>query len=268
MCDVTENLKVDNELIEPETNFNYDEFFKDRHFNLPGLPHERPVKEEIQIGRKEYNGKEWKVCKVEYSTCHECEYPLQTVDHHRGERICECGLTNKKVEFIKDYIFSKQNTPGKLRTSKDSMTYEEERVLKHIHTKERKKNITTHVREKAKEDAEKENKKIHRLHVKTPRTDYNKKQYTLTLEIIASQLFMTSLQVDAVKSIINKYPLTTIHSRVHHRTTIAGICRYVLLKDGRGKGNELRFNRTAFKFVGLSDSNYNIIKSNLSRLGI
>jgi hypothetical protein len=47
---------------------------------------------------------------------------------------------------------------------------------------------------------------------------------------------------------------------------IAGICRYILLKERNG--GELRFNRSVFKFIGLNEATYNIIENNLKRLRI
>ncbi|MBZ2166338.1 TFIIB-type zinc ribbon-containing protein [Methanobacterium spitsbergense] len=268
MCNaIKENLDTNLESEPEKKEFNYDEFFKDKEFHLPQSKHERPSKEITLLSSRitDDKGKSWGIERYEYKTCIEpnCGYPLVAIDALRGERVCEgCGLTNKHQVMIADMDLKQQHSEEPLRTSEDAgdITHDEEKVLTHIKKRAKKKEYTTKVRE-----AELENRNC-KLQVKTPMQDWRKKQYILTLGTISSQLLMTRDQKKRVKHIINKHSLVQIHSRVDQKTTIAGICRYILMKDGRGK--ELRFNQSVFKFVGLNESNYNVIKRNLDRLRV
>ena len=271
MCNAKENSEYNLELSEPEKidfrniPFNYDIYFKDKQLRLPQCKHERPFKEtQLSTAKvKDNNGKSWKVERYEYKTCNECGHPLVAMDPCRGERVCECGLTNKRVMMINDFDLQKQQCREPLRDSKTSQTLEEEKFLEHFRRNNRRKKIKT----KAQIELEKENKSTYiKVQPRTPQQEWRKAQYILTLGTISSQLLMTKDQKDRVKHVINNHPLNVIHSRVDQRTTIAGICRYVLMKDGRG--TELRYNRSAFKFAGLNETNYNVIKRNLERLGI
>ncbi len=271
MCTDNKELNSNLELSEHEKidfrniPFNYDIYFKDKQLRLPQCKHERPFKD-VQVSTsnvKDDNGKSWKVERYEYKTCNECGHPLITIDSSRGERVCECGLTNKRQVMINDWDLQKQHSSEDLRDSKTSQTHEEEKFLEHFRRNNRRKKIKT----KAQLELEKENESTFiKVQPRTPQQEWRKAQYILTLGTISSQLLMTKNQKDRVKDVINKHSLNVIHSRVDQRTTIAGICRYILKKDGRGK--ELRFNRSAFKFAGLNETNYNVIKRNLDRLGI
>ena len=267
MCNAINESNTNSELpklvipryVNKDVTVTYDIYFKNKTFSLPLCAHEKPFKEVKLTNNKikEY-GKEWKVEKYEYKTCHECGGELVAMDRSRGERVCECGMTNKRVMMIADTELEWQGSKDTLRNSKDSLTYDERKVLKVIHKHEKKRGITTKVREKAK-------KKV-KVQVKTPMKDYRKSQYAIIVDSISSQLFMTKPQKDRVKSIIDKHSLRMFHNRIGYRTILAGICRYVLMKDNRGK--ELRFNRSVFEFVGLNKSNYDIIERNLKGLGI
>jgi len=240
LCNAKEDFNLE---IEPESiKFSYDIYFKDKKLCLPKLQHERPIKDTQIIHITDDNGISKPVERIEYTTCRECGYPLVTLDRHRSERICECGMTNKRIIMISDYELDSQHSPEPVHTKETSLTYDEKRFLK----SKRRKGLKT----------------------RTSMQDYRKSQYILTFKIISSQLFMTEPQKDRVKNVINDHSLQLIHSRVNHKIIIACICRYILLQYGRGRGNELRFNITAFKFIGLDSSNYNIIERNLKRLGI
>lgn len=220
----------------------YNELFKEKEFILPQSKHERPIIEsEIETRKDPETGEIKKVEVNEYGTCLECGFPLVALDRHHAERVCECGVTNKKIILLHDNDIKQQQSPDKLRSSKDTgYTDDEIRFMRSRHKKVPK--------------------------VRTPKADWRKSQHYLTLGNISSQLMMTKYQKDKVKEIIDKHSLHIIHSRVDARTTIAGICRYVLKQDGRGR--ELRYNISAFKFVGLNKSNYDVIERNLQRLGI
>jgi len=220
----------------------YNKLFKGKEFRLPQSKHERPIIEsEIETRKDPETGEIKKVEVNEYGTCLECGYPLVALDRHHAERVCECGVTNKKVILLHDTDIKQQQSSEKLRSSKDTgYTDDEIRFLK-----SRKKKVPQ---------------------TRTPKTDWRKSQYYLTLGNISSQLMMTKIQKDKVKEIIDQHSLHMIHSRVDARTTIAGICRYILKQDGRGR--ELQYNKSAFKFVGLNKSNYDVIERNLKRIGI
>lgn len=248
MCNaIKENLDTNSDS-EPEIKeFNYDVYFKDKKLKLPKCQHERPLQEVTQYGRikdKEGNLSDLPIEKHEYNTCHECGGELVALDRSRGEKVCDqCGMTNKHVKMTNDYILQKQCSPEKLNDSKTTeYTPTEKKFLK--------------------------SKKRKGLKTRTSKADWRKAQHVLTLQTITKQLFMTKPQIDQVKSILDDHSLKIIHSRVDRKITIAGICRYILLKDGRGRGNELRFNISAFKFIGLDNSNYHVIEHNLKRLGI
>lgn len=222
----------------------YNELFKEKEFKLPQSKHERPIIEsEIKTIKDLESGEIKKVESNIYGTCKECGYPLVALDRHHAERVCECGVTNKKIILLNDAELEKNYSPEPLRSSKDTgYTDDEKRFFKSQH------------------------KKVPKTF--TPKPQWRKSQHILTVNSIGSQLMMTKPQIDEVKRIIDTHSLRLIHSRVNSKIIIAGICRYILLKEGRGLGNELRFNRSVFKFIGLDNSNYNIIKLNLQRLGI
>ncbi|MBZ2166994.1 hypothetical protein [Methanobacterium spitsbergense] len=225
---------------EPETI--YDELFKDKKFALPQNKHERPIREtELQKIKDKETGEIKKIEVNTYGECIECGYPLVALDHHRAERICECGMTNKKIILLPDTGMKKERSKQPLRTSKNTgYTPEEAQFLN-------------------------SNRKRRGPKVRSEKQDWKKSQHIFFLGTIKSQLLMNYTQEKRVKEIINNHSLHLIHSRVDARTVIAGICRYILLQDGRGK--ELRYNRSAFKFVGLNEFNYNVIERNLKRLG-
>jgi hypothetical protein len=271
LCNTIKNPDLNIDLPEPEKldfrnkEFNYDIYFKDKSFRLPQCKHERPFNDSTILKERvtDINGKSWKVERYEYKSCSECGHPLVAMDPLRGERVCECGMTNKRVMMIADTELKWQGSKDKLRDSKTSQTYEEEKFLEQFRRNNRKKNIITH----AQKEMEKENKSTHiKVHPRTPIQEWRKAQYILTLGAISSQLLMNKSQKDRVKHIIEKHSLKTIHSRMDQRITIAGICRYILMKDGRG--SELRYNRSAFKFAGLDETKYEVIRRNLDRLGI
>lgn len=101
-------------------------------------------------------GKSWKVERYEYKSCSECGHPLVAMDPLRGERVCECGMTNERVMMIADSELKWQGSKDPLRNSKDSLTYDEIQVLKHIRTHDKQEGFTT----RAKIKAEKKKKKI------------------------------------------------------------------------------------------------------------
>ena len=215
---------------------------------------------EIIRGQIEYlNGKPWRVERYEYKTCHECNYPLVAMDPLRGERVCECGMTNKIKIMIADMDLKKQHSGEPLNNPKSGYTYDERKYLKKVRR----------AKHKTRTRVEETKKGNHGVYLKnnTKTSDWKKKQYILALGIISSQLLMTKTQKKKVEEIIVTHSLSMIHSRVNHKTTIAGICRYVLMKDSFSAG-ELRFNRSVFEFVGLSKPTYNIIEHNLKRLGL
>jgi hypothetical protein len=42
-------------------------------------------------------GKSWQVERYDYKSCSECGHPLVAIDLLKGERVCECGMTNKRI---------------------------------------------------------------------------------------------------------------------------------------------------------------------------
>jgi transcription initiation factor TFIIIB Brf1 subunit/transcription initiation factor TFIIB len=278
MCNSVKDSNSNSELpkqlipryVNKDVTVTYDIFFKNETFNLPLCSHERPFKEVKFTDDKIYKyGKDWKIEKYEYKTCPECGGELVAMDRSRGERVCECGMTNKRVMMIADTELIWQGSKDKLHTTKDSLTFEEKKVLKEIHKRAKQKGYKTavgHIEANKKKKQGKDYKK-EKVHVKTPMKDYRKSQYIIIMDNIGSQLFMTNPQKDKVKSIINKHSLRMFHNRIGYRTIIAGICRYVLMKESMSAG-ELRFNRSVFKFVGLTEPTYSIIKRNLEWLGL
>lgn len=112
MCNAKENIDFNIELSEPgnlitkcvnkDVSVCYDIFFKNQRFNLPLSRHERPFKEVKILDERidDYNGKSWGIEKYEYKTCPECGSSIIAIDPLRGERVCECGLTNKRGIMI------------------------------------------------------------------------------------------------------------------------------------------------------------------------
>jgi hypothetical protein len=84
--------------------FNYDIHFKDKTFRLPQCKHERSFKDSTILKERatDIKGKSWKVERYEYKSCSECGHPLVAMDPLRGERVCECGMTNERVMMIAD----------------------------------------------------------------------------------------------------------------------------------------------------------------------
>ncbi len=271
MCNaINENLNTNSKsetevnkskAVNKDVTVNYNIFFKDKALQLPVNNHERPFKEVKILDDRidNYNKKSWGVEQYEYKTCNECGCPIVGLDPLRGERVCECGMTNKRVMMIADLDLDKQMTKEPFHyTGNQGFTYDEKKVLKSVRKAKHK--TKTRV-----EETKKGNRGVY-LKNNTKTADWRKKQQILILDTISSQLLMTKHQKDKVKRILDNHSLKMVHSRVSQKTIIAGICRYVLMKDGRGK--ELRFNRHVFEFVGLNESNYNIIRHNIDRLGI
>ena len=246
MCNAINESNTNSEIVEHEViDFNYDKYFKGKILKLPKCEHERPTQEIIRVGKikNPYNNdKLIPLERHEYKTCYGCGGELVAVDRSRGEKVCDqCGMTNKRVMMTNDFVLQKQCSPEKLNDSKTTgYTPTEKRFLK--------------------------SRKRKGLKTRTTKEDWRKAQHILTLGTISSQLFMTVLQINRVKRIIDDHSLHVIHSRVDQKITIAGICKYIMMKDGRGKG--MGYNNSAFKFVGLNEFNYAVIKRNLDRLGV
>ncbi len=255
--------------VNKDVTFTYDIYFKDKTFNLPLVAHERPFKEVKFLDKKiSKDGREWKIEKYEYKTCPECGGYLVALDRSRGERVCECGMTNKRVMLIADTELKWQGSKDKVRKKEEFLTYDELKVIKHIHKKAKQEGYNTavgHIEANKKKKQGKKYKK-EKIQIKTSQKDLNKKRYIMTVGTVASQLLMTKGQKQRVIEIIERFPLPIIHSRLNQQATIAGICRYILKQDGRG--NELRYNRSAFQFAGLTEASYNIIERNLKGLGL
>ena len=268
MCDAINESKNISKLsklkilryVNKDVTVTYDIFFKNETFSLPQCSHERPFKDVKFTDNKIYdNGKEWKIEKYEYKQCPECGGDLVAMDRSRGERVCECGMTNKRVMMINDCDLDKQYSTEQLHYTGEGYTYDEKKVLKSV----RKAKHKTRTRVK---ETEKGNRGVY-LKNNTKTDDWRKKQNILMIETISSQLLMNKPQRKRVERFIQKHSLKLVHSRCNKRTIIAGICRYVLMQESRTAG-ELRFNRSVFKFVGLTEPTYSIIKRNLDRLGV
>lgn len=196
------------------------------------------------------NGRDdWLVEQIEYGKCSICGHELLVEDYERGELICEgCGT----VQGTQVYERNRQHATLEALPNNDQIRKEEWQVI----FLERKR--------KARLESTKEKQ----VHAKKPqiRTDnkiYRRNQYLLTLSRIASQLHMTNRQKKAVEHIIldDRYKLSEFHSKAKYKTIIAGLCRFVLCRSGRGK--ELRFNLAVFKKNNLNKKNYSIIAMNI-----
>ena len=88
-------------------------------------------------------GKSRKVERYEYKSRLECGHPLVAMDPFRGERVCECGMTNKRVMMTADTELKWQGSKDPLRNNKDSLTYDEIQVLNHIRTHDKQEGFTT-----------------------------------------------------------------------------------------------------------------------------
>jgi hypothetical protein len=266
LCNAVNDSNIDTKLLEPEKldfrnkPFNYDIYFKDKKFHLPLCKRERPFKESKILDKRhtDIKGKSWGIERYDYKECFKCGHPLIAMDPLRGERVCECGLTNKRAIMIVDMDLKKQRTNEPLRTKEDSLTFEEKKFIKRYRANNRKKGIKTFTTHEKVQNV--------KVQVDTSMQSWRKKQYVLILGTISSQLLMSKPQKDKVKDIIDEHSLKMFHNRVDQHTIIAGICRYILMKDRNG--GELRFNRSVFQFVGLNEANYGIIKVNMERLGL
>ncbi|AEG18157.1 hypothetical protein [Methanobacterium paludis] len=232
--------------IEPENTTKYDQALKIS--KITHAKHDRYRKDSIIVGTVSSNGRKKKVERVEYGKCSECGHEIKASDQWRGETVCQrCGALSKgKPKGNRDYI-------GKTFESlpRDTgITDEEWAVLCKLKSKR-------HLKLETEENFLRPPKGV-------KKTEYRKSHYLITVDIFGSQLQMNMFQKDRVKYILKNHTLKEIHSRVKAKTVIAGVCRYVLEQDGRGR--ELRFNRDPFISVGLNMSNYRVMKQNLNRL--
>jgi hypothetical protein len=244
------------------------------NLNLPNLPHEQRTKRTSTIETRMDKGELWEcyedtenskihnikelqltgnldlgdkrvfeIQRIEYDVCGFCGHELIAEDYGKGVRVCEgCGTVENTYVFEKPSLKSGEDLPendGKLRP--------DERNVINLERKRKARIRKTKVKQKV----------IHKTPTKTQRRD----QYLMALSNISGQLHMNAHQYDCVEHVLLKYPLKMICTRVDHRTIIAGLCRYILVREGRG--NELKFSRAVFKSNGLDKDNYGVIEKHI-----
>lgn len=220
-------------------NFDYDKFFL--NFNIPYARHQRIIKSIEPLKKKiEKKGKLWAVMHTEFTTCPHCEHPIMARDDKRGEFVCEgCGTVSGTGIKLSNNNEVEENRETSPLNSSDRYTKQEQEFVK---------------------------KTTNRQLKQCNKQSWRKTQYIMQIGILNTSLMMNKNQKDKIKFIINKYSLRSIHGNADYMIIIAGVCRYILIKDGRGK--ELRFNREPFNLVGLTKQNYKIIKTNLDKLQV
>lgn len=202
-------------------------------------------------GRSEKVGRIRKpVMNVTLSGCPECGYPIKGYDAGKGETVCpKCGAV-LNYDIIPDENQELQSEDKDLPWNR-GITVDEQVLINNIKRNRQKKFQTKEEYTKARP----KNKK-----------DWRKSRHYMTVDSIASMLMMTKQQKQLCRDIIDEYSLHELHTRANSEVVVAGICRYVLEKNGRGK--ELRYNRDAFILNGLDRFKYKIIKGNLDRLNV
>ncbi len=225
----------------------YDSFFKTS--KIQHAKHDRYMEDSV-IENLDVDGEILRVEKIEYSVCPECGHPIKILDTWRGETVCQnCGISSRvNITTMNDIKYSGR-TFEPLPKNTD-VTKEEWAVLCQIKAK---RHMKFNVEENYLKPAR-----------RTDMKSWRESQYALTVGTYSSVLRMNKSQKERIIYILEHNPLKKIHSRLRRNTIIAGVCRYVLEQDGRGK--ELRYNREPFIWVSLTNKNYEVIKHNLDNL--
>jgi len=193
---------------------------------------------ELLKTKKEYNGRKWHVEHSQLGECPECHYPVKATDSWRGETVCkQCGLViSDRAPALPDQELMKNRSTDKINKGSKT-THDEKEALKRAG-----KPVINH----------------------TDMKDWRKAQKILEIDRISNQLMMTKQQREIVREIVRTHNLRNFHRRLNTDAIIAGICRYVLVKQNRVK--ELRYNREPFVSVGLNKQGYRVIERRLNAL--
>lgn len=228
----------------------FEEYYKD--FNVVDARHD--LFEELEFMGHNHHGEkiDRPVMKVTLKSCPECGWPVKANDYKHGAVSCEgCGLVLNHIIF--------QEAPENLKADKKIGSKRIDlQAEKEWHGNYNKLNPGF------KETINRLNK-VAPYHLRGD-DDCRTDAYYAKVDVIASQLHMNTNQSDIIKHVLNTWPMKTIHSRVGYQTIIAGLCRYLLCKEGHTGG--IRFNIPAFRDNGLNKDNYEIIKNNIKRLKI
>ncbi|MEN6554371.1 MAG: TFIIB-type zinc ribbon-containing protein [Methanobacterium sp.] len=187
---------------------------------------------------------------ITFGGCPECGFPVKATDVWRGETVCEgCGyvLTHESTE-PNDYELH-DTSPLRPETQ---ITTAERNIIYSIKAKRQRKFQTT--------------ENFGNYKAGTQKSDWRKDRHYIVIDTISSMLMMNKTQTNECKEIVKNHSLHEFHSRANTNAILAGICRYVLEKDGRGR--ELRYTRDAFNLNGLTRDKYKVIKRNLDELEV
>lgn len=240
-----QEIKVEEKKTEKDYLTIFDIYYKE--FNVVDAYHD--LFESIEhTGRSYTVGRIRKpIMKVEIKACPVCKHPIKSYDYHRNEVICDkCGLV------VPTYTYDPGDyNPDELPWNDGRLRKDELRVIG--------------LERKRKERIEKTKSKAKVKH-QSSKGEWRKKQYFFALEIISTQLEMKKNQREIIKGVLDTYPINMFHGWLGHKTIIAGLCRYLLCREGRGR--ELRFTRAVFKENNLTSENYEKISKRIKELKI
>lgn len=222
-----EKGEVDTE--KEEQNFDYETFFK--NFHIKDGHHSRFENREVVKTTK------GPIELVEYIDCPECQYPIKANDPHRAESVCEsCGVVLETHELEADSNFFINRSTAKLPENDKTLRKDEKKII-----------------------AKLTGKKYH-----TDKQEWRLNQYYHYRDKTIKYFKMRDALEFIFISILNKYSLKKIHSRLNYEAIITGIALEILRRNGRVVPYSNKFVQES----GLNKKHQQVIRRNLYKLGV